>query len=172
MLDSQQLTVTYLFLLMSVLPPYSPCWGPLHSPQFVQLSPHSTIPCGWECTRSRQHRATDPHLQWSKSARTISVQCCLWWCLSVPHHAAADCGAAQGVVLSEACSTKLKREDVWDRGLTDQGVKERLQCLIRLEKETGNIANATKENTEWTVYYILGKGKITCISFQQTGEIY
>lgn len=56
--------------------------------------------------------------------------------LKVPHHAATDCGAAQGIVLSEAGSTKLEREDVWDRGLMDQRVKERLQCLIRLKKET------------------------------------
>lgn len=40
--------------------------------------------------------------------------------LSVPHHAATHCGTAQGIVLSEARSTKLEREDVWDRGLTDQ----------------------------------------------------
>lgn len=38
----------------------------------------------------------------------------------VPHHAATHSSAAQGIVLSEAGSTKLEREDVWDKGLTDQ----------------------------------------------------
>lgn len=53
--------------------------------------------------------------------------------VGVSHHAAADSGAAQGVVLSEACATQLEREEVRDRRLANQGVKERLQCLIRLE---------------------------------------
>lgn len=56
--------------------------------------------------------------------------------VGVSHHAAADGGAAQGVVLGEACATQLEREEVGDRRLANQGVKERLQCLIRLEDRT------------------------------------
>lgn len=56
-------------------------------------------------------------------------------CARGSHHAAADCGAAQGVVLGEAGSTQLEGEEVGDRSLANQRVKERLQCLVRLERE-------------------------------------
>lgn len=49
------------------------------------------------------------------------------------HHAAAYGSAAQGVILGEACSTQLEREEVGDLSLANQRVKERLQCLVRLE---------------------------------------
>lgn len=52
------------------------------------------------------------------------------------HHAAADSSAAQGVVLGEASSAQLEREEVWDRSLANQRVKERLQRLVRLRRET------------------------------------
>lgn len=53
----------------------------------------------------------------------------------VSHHAAADSGAAQGIILGKAGSTQLEREEVGYRRLTNQRVKERLQCLVRLERE-------------------------------------
>lgn len=56
--------------------------------------------------------------------------------ISVSHHASANCSAAQGVVLCEACTTQLEREEVGDRSLANQRVKERLQFLIRLEGNT------------------------------------
>lgn len=56
-------------------------------------------------------------------------------CARASHHAAADSGAAQGVVLGEASSTQLEGEEVGDRSLANQRVKERLQCLVRLERE-------------------------------------
>lgn len=51
------------------------------------------------------------------------------------HHAAANSRTAQGVVLGKAGSTQLEREEVGDRRLANQRVKERLQCLVRLERE-------------------------------------
>jgi len=53
------------------------------------------------------------------------------------HHAASDGSAAQGVVLGEACATQLQGEEVRDGRLADQGVKERLQHIIRLRGEGG-----------------------------------
>lgn len=53
-------------------------------------------------------------------------------CVCETHHAAANSGAAQGVVLGEAGSTQLEREEVGDRSLTNQRVEEGLQCLVRL----------------------------------------
>lgn len=53
--------------------------------------------------------------------------------LYASHHAAANCGAAQRLVLGEACATQLEGEEVGDRGLTNQRVEERLQRLVRLE---------------------------------------
>lgn len=56
-------------------------------------------------------------------------------CVYVTHHAAANSSTAQGVVLSETSTTQLKREEVGDRSLSDQRVKEGLQFLVRLEKK-------------------------------------
>ena len=50
------------------------------------------------------------------------------------HHATSHGGAAQGVVLGEAGTTQLQREEVRDGGLANQGVKEGLQHLIRLRE--------------------------------------
>lgn len=42
------------------------------------------------------------------------------------HHTAPYSGAAGAVVLGESCSTELQRKHVWDAGLSQQRVEERL----------------------------------------------
>lgn len=71
--------------------------------------------------------------QFSDFLKTCRHSLCV--CPRVSHHAAADSSAAQGVVLSEAGSTQLEREEVGHRSLANQRVEERLQCLVRLERD-------------------------------------
>lgn len=74
-------------------------------------------------------------------------------CVRVDHHAAADGGAAQGVVLGEAGATQLEREEVGHRRLANQRVKERLECLIRLEdrRQIKVLEYTTKANS-WLLF--------------------
>lgn len=72
--------------------------------------------------------------------------------LGVSHHAAPHRSAAQGIVLSEAGATELQGEDVWDGGLTDQGVKERFQCLVRLERDQEHRKDPPPPNTQYITH--------------------